>query len=129
MQCILCKIYFWKVFHKYYNLICTPICTKKFYSCKKWVLQCSSPARPSGSHHVRPNRGPARPAPTTQSPTQLPTWVKLIQPRQVNPVKPSCINSGDHPLWISFKNLMCLIPFRGRVVRLRITYDSMRRTL
>jgi hypothetical protein len=42
MQCILYKIYFWKVFHKYYNLIrifiCTPICTK-FYSCKKWVLQ------------------------------------------------------------------------------------------
>jgi hypothetical protein len=30
MQCILCKIYFWKVFHKYYNLICTLICTKKF---------------------------------------------------------------------------------------------------
>jgi hypothetical protein len=29
MQCILCKIYCWKVFHKYYNLICTPICTKK----------------------------------------------------------------------------------------------------
>jgi hypothetical protein len=41
MQCILYKIYFWKVFHMYYNLICifirTPICTK-FYSCKKWVL-------------------------------------------------------------------------------------------
>jgi hypothetical protein len=28
MQCILCKIYFWKVSHKYYNFICTPICTK-----------------------------------------------------------------------------------------------------
>jgi hypothetical protein len=28
MQCILCKIYFWKVFHKHYNFICTPICTK-----------------------------------------------------------------------------------------------------
>jgi hypothetical protein len=28
MQCILCKIYFWKVFHKYYNSICAPICTK-----------------------------------------------------------------------------------------------------
>jgi hypothetical protein len=42
MQCILYKIYFWKVFHMYYNLICificTPICTK-FYSHKKWVLQ------------------------------------------------------------------------------------------
>jgi hypothetical protein len=41
MQCILYKIYFWKVFHMYYNLICificTPICTK-FYSRKKWVL-------------------------------------------------------------------------------------------
>jgi hypothetical protein len=30
MQCILCKIYFWKVFHKYYNLICIFICTKNF---------------------------------------------------------------------------------------------------
>jgi hypothetical protein len=28
MQYILCKIYFWKVFHKYYNSICAPICTK-----------------------------------------------------------------------------------------------------
>jgi hypothetical protein len=37
-------LFFLKVFHKYYNLICificTPICTK-FYSCKKWVLQTS----------------------------------------------------------------------------------------
>jgi hypothetical protein len=31
-------LFFWKVFHKYYNFIYTPICTK-FYSCKKWVLQ------------------------------------------------------------------------------------------
>jgi hypothetical protein len=49
MQCILYKIYFWKVFHKYYNLICificTPICTK-FYSCKKWVLQASCCSNP-----------------------------------------------------------------------------------
>jgi hypothetical protein len=33
MQCILYKIYFWKVFHMYYNFICificTPIWTKK----------------------------------------------------------------------------------------------------
>jgi hypothetical protein len=28
MQCILYKIYFGKVFHMNYNLICTPICTK-----------------------------------------------------------------------------------------------------
>jgi hypothetical protein len=28
MQCILGKIYFWKVFHMNYNWICTPICTK-----------------------------------------------------------------------------------------------------
>jgi hypothetical protein len=28
MQCILYKIYFWKVFHMNYNWICTPICTK-----------------------------------------------------------------------------------------------------
>jgi hypothetical protein len=31
MQCILCKIYFSKVFHKYYNFICTPICTKTLF--------------------------------------------------------------------------------------------------
>jgi hypothetical protein len=46
MQCILYKIYFWKVFHMYYNLICIFICTPiciKFYSCKKWVLQKFSP--------------------------------------------------------------------------------------
>jgi hypothetical protein len=30
MQCILYKIYFWKVFHMYYNLICTPMWTKNF---------------------------------------------------------------------------------------------------
>jgi hypothetical protein len=44
------KIYFWKVFHMYYNLICificTPICTK-FYSCKKWVLHIVMSACPS----------------------------------------------------------------------------------
>jgi hypothetical protein len=42
MQCVLYKIYFWKVFHMYYNLICIFICTPicmKFYSCQKWVLQ------------------------------------------------------------------------------------------
>jgi hypothetical protein len=31
MQCILCKIYFWNVFHKYYNFICAPICTKVLF--------------------------------------------------------------------------------------------------
>jgi hypothetical protein len=31
MQCIICKIYFLKVFHKYYNFIYTPICTKKIF--------------------------------------------------------------------------------------------------
>jgi hypothetical protein len=42
MQCILYKIYFWKVFHMYYNLICilyALLCGQKNYSCKKWVLQ------------------------------------------------------------------------------------------
>jgi hypothetical protein len=40
MQCILYKIYFWKVFHMYYNLICificTPIWTKKIILVKSW---------------------------------------------------------------------------------------------
>jgi hypothetical protein len=35
MQCILCKVYFWKVFHKYYNFICAPICTKSFIFLQK----------------------------------------------------------------------------------------------
>jgi hypothetical protein len=52
MQCILYKIYFWKVFHMYYNLICificTPICTK-FYSCKKWVLHPNRTITPTGT--------------------------------------------------------------------------------
>jgi hypothetical protein len=43
MQCILYKIYFWKVFHMNYNLICiflhALIFAQNFYSCKKWVLQ------------------------------------------------------------------------------------------
>jgi hypothetical protein len=34
MQCILYKIYFWKVFHMNYNWICTPICTKNFILAK-----------------------------------------------------------------------------------------------
>jgi hypothetical protein len=34
MQCILGKIYFWKVFHMNYNWICTPICTKNFILAK-----------------------------------------------------------------------------------------------
>jgi hypothetical protein len=38
MQCILYKIYFWKLFHMNYNLICificTPICTKKIILAK-----------------------------------------------------------------------------------------------
>ncbi len=43
MQCILCKIYFWKVFLKYYNLICificTPICTKILFLQKVGVTE------------------------------------------------------------------------------------------
>jgi hypothetical protein len=41
-------LFFWKVFHMYYNLICIFICTPmwtKFYSYKKWVLQSNSPER------------------------------------------------------------------------------------
>jgi hypothetical protein len=45
MQCILYKIYFWKGFSYVLQIdmhfICTPMWTK-FYSCKKWVLQCQS---------------------------------------------------------------------------------------
>jgi hypothetical protein len=42
MQCILYKIYFWKFFYMYYNLICilyALLCGQKFNSCEKWVLQ------------------------------------------------------------------------------------------
>jgi hypothetical protein len=53
MQCILYKIYFWKVFHMYYNLICilyALLCGHKFYSCKKWVLQCLKYLRAKDNH-------------------------------------------------------------------------------
>jgi hypothetical protein len=50
MQCILCKIYFWKGFSYVLqinmHLICAPMLTK-FYSCKKWVLHHT------GSHYTR----------------------------------------------------------------------------
>jgi hypothetical protein len=64
MQCILCKIYFWKVFHKYYNLICificTPICTKKI------ILEKSGCYRqPPSSLELQPSG----PAPTLSEPT------------------------------------------------------------
>jgi hypothetical protein len=39
MQCILCKIYFWNVFHKYYNLICIFICT---HICTKFFILVKS---------------------------------------------------------------------------------------
>jgi hypothetical protein len=41
MQCILYKIYFWKVFHMYYKLICilyALLCGQNFILVK-WVLQ------------------------------------------------------------------------------------------
>jgi hypothetical protein len=46
MQCILCKIYFWKVFHKYYNFIYTPICTKFLFLQKVGVTH-GEPVVPS----------------------------------------------------------------------------------
>jgi hypothetical protein len=43
------RFIFLKVFHKYYNFICAPICIKSFiFFCKKWVLQfhpCSASPR------------------------------------------------------------------------------------
>jgi hypothetical protein len=41
MQCILYKIYFWKVFHMNYNWICTPICTKILFLQKVGVTSDS----------------------------------------------------------------------------------------
>jgi hypothetical protein len=43
MQCIICKIYFWKVFHKYYNFIYTPICTKFLFLQKVGVTVMLGP--------------------------------------------------------------------------------------
>jgi hypothetical protein len=48
MQCILYKIYFWKVFHMYYKLICilyALLCGQKKNSYKKWVLHYRGPRR------------------------------------------------------------------------------------
>jgi hypothetical protein len=42
MQCILYKIYFWKVFHMYCKLICilyALLCGQNFILVKMWVLQ------------------------------------------------------------------------------------------
>jgi hypothetical protein len=44
MQCILHKIYFWKVFHMYYNLICTPMWTKIFILVKSGCYMCTTSA-------------------------------------------------------------------------------------
>jgi hypothetical protein len=49
MQCILYKIYFWKVFHMNYNLICificTPICANLSILVKSWChKKCGSVA-------------------------------------------------------------------------------------
>jgi hypothetical protein len=33
------RFYFWEVFHKYYNLICTPICTKILFLQKVGVTK------------------------------------------------------------------------------------------
>jgi hypothetical protein len=47
MQCILYKIYFWKVFHVYYNLICilyALVCGQNFIfvksGCYRWTWRC-----------------------------------------------------------------------------------------
>jgi hypothetical protein len=54
MQCNQYKIYFWKLFHMYCNLICIFICTlicTKFYSCKNWVLHHVNAAAINGVHY------------------------------------------------------------------------------
>jgi hypothetical protein len=48
MQCILYKIYFWKVFHMYCKLICIlydSYVGKILFFCKKWVLHQMGCAR------------------------------------------------------------------------------------
>jgi hypothetical protein len=60
MQCILYKIYFWKVFHMYYNLICilyAPLCGQKNYSYKKWVLQDPKKISAMALNSILPERG------------------------------------------------------------------------
>jgi hypothetical protein len=73
MQCILCKIYFWKVFHMNYNLICTPICIKFLFLQKVGVTPALSHTRqlPPGPVAARPHLSAApalrRPRPTALS--------------------------------------------------------------
>jgi hypothetical protein len=57
MQCILCKIYFWKVFHKYYNFICAPICTKVLFLQKVGVTPTPVVLPSAGKTPVRGYRG------------------------------------------------------------------------
>jgi hypothetical protein len=56
MQCILYKIYFSKVFRMNYNLICTPICTKKFILVKSGCYRQEDPnsIRWLGALHMGP---------------------------------------------------------------------------
>jgi hypothetical protein len=59
MQCILYKIYFWKVFHMYYKLICIFICTRIWT--KKFILVKSGCyRRPGWGPFYRVRAGEAR---------------------------------------------------------------------
>jgi hypothetical protein len=53
MQCILCKIYFWKVFHKYYNFIYTPICTKFLFLQKVGVTVSKTTCKNDDKNQVK----------------------------------------------------------------------------
>ena len=66
MQCILYKIYFWKVFHKYYNLICIficiPICTNFFILVKSgcYTRPGAAPGPPRFLRRQLPLPGPGQ---------------------------------------------------------------------
>jgi hypothetical protein len=52
MQCILYKIYFWKIFHTYYKLICilyALLCGQKFILVKSGCYSRHTPFQDSGN--------------------------------------------------------------------------------
>jgi hypothetical protein len=71
--------YFWKVFHKYYNLICTPICTKIFILAKSGCYN----APEQGYNHNLDSVALNNPCPVSQ-------------PRVVSHSRTRCRESGAH---------------------------------
>jgi hypothetical protein len=100
MQCILYKIYFWKVFHMNYNLICificTPICTNFFILVKSGCYK--EDADDGGDATTPPAVMPPPPAPPAVTPEEINDEgpVEMI-PEQEAPVPHEVILADAEP--------------------------------